>query len=193
MRITNQRRFLSSCFAGVCLTFSASCSLILDFDESIATPIDGSTVDAATIAIDSIVVQPDSRNCASLDPSSLEPNDIPLQATPLVGMIDSVICSAGAERDIDVFTFSVSGLEDAVIELRPNPLATGNLDIRLLDAGNTVIIQATNPDAASIEKLSLTTANFNRLPPGTYFVEVFPDTAATTETYTISLVLGSTK
>ncbi len=193
MRITNQRRFISSCFAGACLTFSASCSLILDFDESIATPIDGGTVDAAPIvAIDS-AVQPDSRNCASLDPSSLEPNDVPLQATPLVGMIDSVICAAGVERDIDVFSFSVSGIEDAVIELRPNPLATGNLDIRLLDEENVVIIQATNPDAASIEKLSLTAANLNRLPLGTYFVEVFPETAATTETYTIALVLGTTK
>ncbi len=117
----------------------------------------------------------------AIPPDAMEPNDSPTAANDL-GSRDQTLSSLSIHPgDTDYFKFTPNGTGSATFDLRFTQ-ADGNLDLRLLNSGGTVIassITSTAPESI--------TANVTR--GQIYYVQVFSSTNAANGQYSLQINL----
>ncbi len=182
-KMGRQNAVLQSAFwATALLSGLSGCTAILDFSAPI---------EANDAGFDGNVVIPDAAIDAEIavtcDTAALvhEPNDSIKQATAISGTLDSFYCSESGP-DIDLFQFSVDGDDVEIILTMPG---NADLDLRLRASNNSIRSESTGDGATEV--LRHTGADGNRLAPGTYFIEVFSETASASEAYSIQLILSN--
>jgi hypothetical protein len=158
------------CVAVAIVALMPACSLILDFDE--APPADA--------AIDAPYTQ---EQC-----DYKEPNDSP-SAPATVEATDSgpaAIC-AGTPEDLDFYKFTVASAT-VTLSIAFTNRPGGDLDIKLLDTGGTMIAQSRGFGDGEMLVCPGASPSCPTLAVGTdYILEVFPAVAGSVNTYTFTI------
>jgi hypothetical protein len=161
--------------AGIFLTVlclaSSGCSLILDFSEG-----GGSNADSGPDAD----LAPDGGGCATLEPN--ESLSAAMAITP--GTLALGICTAG---DRDFFETAVDGNQDLLVRIDFANAAGADLEMRLYDSLGAVVDRSETFE--DFEQIEASLAMSNRLPAGTYFVEVFGFNNTNTNDYSLTLTI----
>ncbi len=117
----------------------------------------------------------------AVPPDSMEPNDTLSSATD-AGRRDQTLTSLSVHAgDIDCFQFIPLSTGSASFDLRFTQ-TNGNLDLRLLDAGGTVIASSITSNAPESIVASVTQGQ-------TYYLQVYSSTSATNGQYSLQLNL----
>ncbi|MEO8704620.1 MAG: PPC domain-containing protein [Kofleriaceae bacterium] len=173
------RESWSAVAIAIAATCSAGCSLILDFSDG-AVPSDAS--------IDSKFSQ------AECDFG--EPNDTAGAATVLAaGTSAAAVCASGFD-DHDFYKITVpAATAKLTVTINFTSSATGDLDLRLLDAAGT-IVHSSSVGFGDIEQITCpgvsptcTLGSTPPVPEGDYLVEVFPAVTGAQNRYDIAFEL----